>query len=153
MIKGIRPSRRNAIKVGEQFQEVRALLSMAKSYTRASELVIEVSPGKYTSQKADIEAEVAKLVFIMSQNKSGREDLLRTAIICATTKNEEAQHLLMSNISRQLGTITQEDYDYIAMALMKCGDRTLVFHANNFLSQHLKGFEQLHMHNYACYYL
>lgn len=153
MIKGIRPSRRNAIKEGEQSQEVRALLSMAKSYTRASERVIEVSPGKYTSQKADIEAEVAKLVFIMSQNKSGREDLLRTAIICATTKNEEAQEILMSNISRRLGTITQEDYDYIAMTLIKCEDRNIIEDVNMFLSKHLKGFEQLHMHNYACYYL
>ena len=145
----IRTNRRNAIKVSEQPSEIKGLLTKAVTYSKADDTPKKVNSGIHLSQKQEIAADIIGSVY----TEQTRCNLLRTAIICGTTVNDEAKSILIRTISSRLGTITEKDYDYIANILNRCKDTDLVVRVNTFLCQNLKGFEKLHMYNYAYYYL
>ena len=146
----IKANKRNAIKVSKQSRDVRGLLSMANTYTKADENKKRISFNKYSSQKADIEKEIATKVFNM-QGKS-RKDLLCAAVICATSVNGEAQAILIKNIALRVGKINYKDFIYMDELILSSHDSEIIQKVNNFLFKNLEGFKEAHnMYYYALY--
>ncbi len=82
---------------------------------------------------------------------TSREDLLRTCIILATSRNTVAQENLMDVIKLKLGRIKEKDYIYIAK-LIYLKDTKTVEHVNDYLSFYLEGFEDCHKKLYKKFY-
>lgn len=83
---------------------------------------------------------------------TSRKDLLRIAIILATSRNTVASENLIHIVSNRLGTIKDKDYRYIAN-LIFLKDKRIVDRVNKFLSHKLKGFFNMHCKYYKEYYL
>ena len=84
----------------------------------------------------------------VKENIQTRKKLLRLAIICAV--NEDNQKI--QAVSKQLGTIKNEDYIYIDELISKTRHNGKSEEINQFLTDNLNGFKQAHdTYYYALY--
>lgn len=125
----------NLLKVKDESADVRKLLKLSLHTTGDDSL-------KTTHAFGDID---------FCSRCTSRKDLLRTAIILATSRNTEASENLMDVIATRLGTIKDKDYRYIA-SLICNKDKVVVERINNLLSFKLNGYFDMHCKYYKQYY-
>ena len=138
----------NILKVKDESEDVRALLNMAVTYSRMNENPYKVDKKTYLSinHKQDIYREVSNKAFSVSRN-----DLLRLAIILATSRNITAQTMLMNEVSLKIRSIGVKDYRYMAKIISKQND-SIAEEINKFLSEHLRNFKKYHYKYFNDYY-
>ena len=88
--------------------------------------------------KDALQVSSASATLIIAQNPS-REKLLRSAVMCATSLNEEK----IQEIAMRLGEISYDDFLYID-ELISSSNTEKSKHINAFLCENLKGFKQEH---------
>ena len=121
----------NLLKVQEESSEVKSLLSLGVQSSKSND---DKCPDFHHSIHHDLN---------LSATCTSRKDLLRTCILLATSRNTVAQENLMDVISIKLGRIKDKDYRYIAN-LVYLKDVQIVNRVNNYLSQNLEGFSEMH---------
>lgn len=129
----------NLLKVKNESQDVKSLLSLSVQSAKTD--------GRFTKTTA---IEMLNDINLHSRSTS-RHDLLRTAIILATSRNTQAQENLIEVIRFRIGKVKDKDYKFIA-DLIYLKDPKIVERVNDFLSYYLQGFEDMHKKYYKQYY-
>ncbi|MBQ3503004.1 MAG: hypothetical protein IJA72_05040 [Clostridia bacterium] len=145
-----RERNKNVLPVGAQSKPIQSMLHMAQSYANASD---EIYVGRNarghvfaTSNQIDIDGQIAGRIRLMS-----KKELLTVAIFCATSQNEKAGKVLIKKIQRQVGTINQDDFNYIIALVDKNIDKELVARVYHYLCDKISGFKTYFM-KYCAYY-
>ena len=116
----------NLLKVNDESSEVKTILS------------IGLQTSKPTTDNFNVFNE---LNFAAACTK--RKELLRLCVLLTTSRNTVAQENIMDVIRIKLGRIKDKDYKYIA-DLICLKDTETVDKANDYLSNNLEGFSELH---------
>lgn len=122
----------NLLKVRDESSEVKSLLSLGVQTTKPNNS--KYAPNDDFSIFHDLN---------LAATCTSRKELLRTCILLATSRNTVAQENLMDVICLKLGRIKGKDYRYIAN-LIYLKDARIVETVNNYLSQNLEGFNEMH---------
>ena len=130
----------NLLKVSDESSDVKSLLSLSVQSANTER-------SRCTPTSA---IEVLNDINLHSRSTS-RHDLLRTAIILATSRNTQAQENLIEVIRFRIGKVKDKDYKFIA-DLISLKNPKIVERVNDFLSYYLQGFEDMHKKYYKQYY-
>ena len=124
----------NLLKVNDESSQVKTVLSLGLQTSKPT-------VDNFTAFK--------ELDFVARRTE--REDLLRICILLATSRNTVAQENLMDVISIKLGRIKDKDYKNIA-DLIYLKDSQTVDKVNEYLSNKLEGFSEMHRKYHKTYY-
>lgn len=130
----------NLLTVKDESQDVKHLLKLSLQ---------TADPLKYDRGSRSITDAYGDLDFYSLY--TSRKDLLRTAIILATSRNTVARDNLMDVVSLRLGKIKSKDYKYMAN-LIYLKDPIIVEKVNTYLSRKLSGFYEMYRKYYAEFY-
>lgn len=123
----------NVLKVKDEPSEVKSILSLGLQ-----------------SAKHDADFSIVHDLNLAASCTS-RKELLHVSMLLATSRNTVAQENIMNVISIKLGRIKDKDYKYIANLIYLKDDET-VLRVNNYLSNNLEGFDEMHKKYRKNYY-
>ena len=119
----------NVFKVGDESSNVKSLLSLS---------VQSANPNRDVTSLTHINYDMD-----VCSRHTKRKDLIRTAILLATSRNTDAQENLIEIVSARIGRIRDKEFVQISKMLSVKPDK-IEEQVNNFLCLHINGYEELY---------
>lgn len=129
----------NLLKVKDESSDVKSMLSLGVQSSNIG-----------AHHDASTHIDILNNIDIYSRHTS-RHDLLRTAIILATSRNTLAQENLIDVVRLRLGKIKDKDYKFVA-DLIYLKNPIIVDKVNKYLCLNLPGYDEMYRKYYKQYY-